>query len=345
MINLDSFKIEAPVSVLKRYNSNSPDIQILQGDRYCRGEMLDSRDTVNGIAPGWSYFENNKTKQTIIFGGSAKILGDDYFKGINQDTIGQVFDQVNKAGFSFLEVDVPSIIEQGRFLSVDTTTNLHVSHSPLQYLEALNMYRVNYRYKTDFSNTRKNQGIVFAGRQTSFKERVILYAKYIELTNKPENKPFLATIKNPAKLIKESEHIIRCEQNNVQLRKIRERLNIQDTGIVEVLTSKANPNYFVMNKVIRGGGQLTLFNELEEFKSFHQLEKRKGQESIIRECLYDIHLVREIMRHFYSEGTNMRRQLKEYKDLIVALQEKETFSQEGTANELIDEVMELLKAS
>ncbi len=345
MIHLDSFKIEAPVSVLKRFNQNSSEIQVVQGDRYCRGEMLDSRFTVSNIAPGWNYFENNKTKQNIIIGGSAKILGDDYFKGINQNTIGQVVDQVNKFGSSFLELDVSSIIEEGKFLSIDTTNNLHVSHTPLQYLEAMNLYRVNYRYKTDFSNTRKNQGIVFAGKQTSFKERIILYAKYVELTNKPEAKTFLATLKNPVRLLDESRSVLRCEQNNVQLRKIRERLNIQDTSILNVLTSLANPNYHVLNKVIRGGGQLSLFSELDEYKSFHMLEKRKGQESIIRECLYDIHLIREIMQHYYSEGPNMRRQLKEYKDLIVMLQEKESSSQEGTTNELIDEVMNLLKAS
>lgn len=339
MVTLDSNKIEAPISVLRYFNQD----KAVQSIQQKEGEVLSDKYAINGISPGFNYFEVNTKKQTVILGTSAKILKDDYLKGINKNSIEQVLDEVNRQGKGILEVDPFEVVNEGRFLSVDATNNLEIDLHPLKYLDALHSYKVNTRYKVDYNNTKDNQGIVFSGIQKSFKERLIIYNKFIELTNKHENRPFLESVKNVPRLLNTCKSILRVESNNVQLRKIRERFNIPNTGVLNVLESPSNPNYNLVMKIVKGSEQLSLFDELDGFKSFNQFEKFKGQQTIIRECNFDLEFIEQLMRHFFSEKTNISKQKKEYRGLIYSMMEQERIEKSGEPG-LVERVLELLKA-
>lgn len=341
MITLDSNKIEAPQSVLKYFNQDRQ--EVVQSIQQSQGEVLGDKYTIAGVAPGFNYFELNNKKGTILLGTSAKILKDNYLQGITVNTIEQVIDEVNRQGQGIFEIDVAEFIETGRFLSVDATNNLRIDTEPLKYLEALNAYKINSKYRVDYNNKKNNQGIVFQGSQKSFKERIIFYDKRVELMYKPESRVFLETVSNVPKLLKDCATILRVEQNSVQLRKIRERFNVGDTKVLSVLESPSKPNYNLTLKIVKGVEQLELFGELDRFQKFYQFEKHKGMETIIRECNYDIGLIEQIVRHYVSEKTNVYQYLKPYKTLAFSMIEKDRIKKTNETG-LVDIVLELLKA-
>lgn len=341
MITLDSNKIEVPIDVLRRFNEDDSDV--FHDTRKNKGEAISDKFSISGIAPGLNYIEVNQKKQSVIVATSAKILGDDYLRGISINTIEQVVNQVNSLGTRFIELDPEIFIQEGRFLSVDTTNNVVLKSDTRYTLDALHAYKVNSNYKCDYHQEKTNQGIVFQGRQKTFKERLILYDKLVELTKKPENREFMRSLNNPTRLLKDCENVLRTEQNSVQLRKIRERLNIGSTNVLDVLQSPVNPNYNLALKIVKGSYQLTLFDELKDFESFHAFEKWKGQQTIIRECGYDISLIEQIMKHFYSGGTNYSRQKREYQERMYSMMEEERIKKDSQPG-LVDEFLELLRA-
>lgn len=308
------------------------------------GEVVGEKVVVNGLGVGFSYLEVNEKKQTIILQSSAKILGDNYLQGISINTIEQAVHEMNKIAGGKIILDVNEVIEQGRFLSLDTTNNLQVSKDVYSYLEALKAYQASSKFKMSFHNQKGNQGVVYAGSQKSFKERMILYNKYIELREKPENRDFLQTVSNPTKFLNDCKQVLRVEQNSVQIRKIRERMGVRDTSVLSVLSSPMKPNYNLLTKILKGAEQLDLFDDLDRFSKFSDFEKFKGQQTIIRECGYDLDMIESLMKHFYSEGTNYSRQRKVYRDLIYSMMEDERIEKGGVPG-LVDEVLELLKAS
>lgn len=340
MITLDSNKIEAPSSVLRSFNDSG----IARNYSVIDGEVLKDTFTINGLGAGFNYFEYNTKKETVILSTSAKILGDDYLRGISINNIERVIDEVNTIGRGKFELDRARVIDEGRFLSIDTTNNVEISQHPYSYLEAFRSYKSSIKYKTDFHNEKDNQGIVYQGRQKSFKERLIFYNKFIELTQKSDNATFLKGLNNPVRMLDECKKILRVEQNSVQLRKIRERLNIGQSSVLAVLESPMKVNYNLAMKIIKGAEQLSIFDDLGNFTRFSDFEKYKGQESIIKECGYDLDVISDLMKHFYSEGTNYSRQLREYRNLVFTILEKERISKGGDSN-LVDEVLNLLKAS
>lgn len=340
MITLDTNKIETSASALRYFDESSMLHQFGEFD----GEVLNEKFSLQGGGVGFNYFEYNKKKDSIILQTSAKILGDDYLKGISINNIERVFDQVNRMGEGKFEIDATRAIDEGRFISIDTTDNVVVDRELMEYFEAFRAYRSSQKYKSEFYNQRGNQGITYKGNQTSFKERMIIYNKHIELSQKPDNAPFLKTLDNPMKLLNDSRKILRVEQNSVNLRKIRERLNVSSTSILGVLGSPMKPNYNLLMKIIKGAEQLEIFDDLDRFATFSDFEKYKGRESIIKESGYDLEVISTLMKHFYKDSTNFSRQMRQYRSLTFSILESERVVKGGHSG-LVDEVLQLLKAS
>lgn len=340
MITLDSNKIEAPASCLRHFKEDG----LMRTLNTIDGEIMGDKFVFPFGGVGFNRFEYNKKKETILVETSAKILSDDYLQGIHINNIERVVHQVNAMAGGRFEIDPKIFIEEGKFLNIDTTNNLRVSHELRDYFEALLAYGSGSKYQVSRYTEKGNQGVVYKGQQRTFKERLIVYDKYIELTQKSDNREFFKTLNNSTRLLNEVKGVLRVEQNSVELRKIRERLNIHQTSILGVLTSPMKPNYNLAMKIIRGAEQLSIFNDLDEFKTFNQFEKFKGQETICRECGYDLENIEALMRHFFSQGTNFSRQRRYYRNLIYTLQDKDRI-EKGGVPDLVEEVLQLLQAS
>ena len=336
MISLDSNKIKFDVDFLMDFDAS----KFVTDSKEKEGDVFSVKHKVISDVPGLNYIEIDETKNNVIVTTSAKILSDNYFQGININTIEQVIDKINKTGL--IKANAADIINNGEFLNIDVTDNIKASESPVKCLDAFNSYRVNNKYKFNRDDTKHNQGIVYQGKQKSFKERMILYSKFQEL-KQYKNRSFLDSLNNPMEMLRESEKVLRIESNSVQLRKIRERLNIQHTGILDVLESPVNLNYNLLNKIVNGAEQLKIFEDFEEYTKFTDIEKRIGMMGIIEKCNFDMEIIHAFIKS-KVEG-NIYRYVRRYRNLMFEMLEGKRIKKDVVTNGLVNEVLELLKVA
>lgn len=110
---------------------------------------------------------------------SAKILREDYYKGIEMNTIeNAIFALENRMS---CEIDQQQFIEQGKILKCDNTFNLKVEGPLEDYLEALDFLavqgkRTKIESYTDAGNPLKINSVVI-GKETKFQQKITFYNK------------------------------------------------------------------------------------------------------------------------------------------------------------------------
>lgn len=258
------------------------------------GEEIQRTYSINNPIPGLKSIEIKPGADKVIIETSAKILKDDYLKGINLDTIDQVFDTINNTGLVNIKSEA---IGQAQVYLCDTTQNISWNNrtSFSNLILSIQSCSVNPKYSNDLFNEKGNKGLVFRGNQKSIKVRMILYDKYTELTAKKENRTFLESCKNPNKLIEQAQGIIRIEQNNTSFSAIRKRLGIDNNNLVSVLKSTQNPNYKLLNSItsIHSLDQLELFEKYKDSQlPIGEIVRMEGMRTIVVKCGYDKNLIR-----------------------------------------------------
>jgi hypothetical protein len=333
MIKLDSIKVEIPTSCIEDI-SNSHNWQKIEQTDNC-GNINKQIKYLNKLAIGIKRLEINQQTDNAIIELSAKALGSNYHTGISINSISELIDNINNTGI--ISLNLNKTIEQSKLLKADVTDNLRVKDDVTKYLN--NLYattKTNYAYNVTQYNVKGNRGIVIQGKQRSYKERVIMYDKFTELQrDKDINKIYKFN-----QLEQKFKNTLRVEMNLTQLRKIREYAETPTTNLLEVLTSSASPNHKLLMKVTKGTEQIPLF-DLNQFKSIAEFEKRKGQESILQFCNYDINIVRNLLQEFGTTGRQVTKKVKQYKELLQLME----IDKEPDHNKYINEIMEMLKVA
>jgi len=261
MIRLDTLKFEIPQDAIlgvdegKTYKTTQVDCQ--------DGSILNFQQFKADALPiGVSSI---KTKE----GGSwhltlsAKVLLDDYLDGIHINSLEKALAHLSPC----LEVDLDALWDANpKVHRFDTTSNI-----PLASLDAANHKAVmdallistsNSFFDAKYHGGKRQCGIVIQGRQEA-QNRFIAYAKHLELA-RPKNKAFLDACINSSRLRMEASKQVRIEVNHSNHKTIKQRLNIANIGLREVLTSTSLVNYDYLLKVTNGGRQLTLFNDIQQ---------------------------------------------------------------------------------
>ena len=293
MVSIDSNKIQLPFDCLAAFAKDS-----FYGKPTTKaGETLQEKYSITNPMPGLksiAVFPGNK----VIIETSAKLLKDNYLKGINLNTLDQYVDSINSTGLIHIK---RANIDKAQMLLADTTQNIawneKTSFSDL--IHSIQLCSVNPKYSTDLFNERNNKGLVFRGNQKTIKCRMILYDKYTELIAKKENKDFLSSCANPNKLLASAKGIIRVEQNNTSFKSIRDRLKITDRSILSVLNSCANPNYKLLQDItsLHSLEQLELFERYRNTQmTIGEIVKMEGMRTIVEKCNYDKNLVKEFLK-------------------------------------------------
>jgi len=341
LIRIDSIRIEGPANVLKDIDKT----------RFCTKQSFDSDGVIlsdklniegkNINRSGLNSIQFDNRKQTLTVALSSKILAENYYELININTIDQVFDTINKTGIVSID---KSKLDDFAIHMVDFTTNIKGSHKPNDYIQALQLMSLNSRYKVDLykgkNDDKHKTGIVFTGRQSSFKERCIMYEKITEIV---KDKNFISGLKSPLQVINQFSNVLRIENNVCQHRKIREYTNTQNT-LISVLNSQAVlPNYKLFQKIKNlSGVQTDLFSFDPDMKLL-QIEKIYGQQTIIKELCFDFGLIKDfISKHVKGNISGYVRQYRQIANDLLNSQNQVTGQNE---NDIIFELENLLKVA
>jgi hypothetical protein len=228
---------------------------------------------------------------------SAKILREDYYKGIEMNTIeNAIFALENRMN---CEIDQQQFIEQGKILKCDNTFNLKVEGPLEDYLEALDFLavqgkRTKIETYTDAGNPLKINSVVI-GKETKFQQKITFYNKREEAHSICHKMPggYIENIE-PEYGMKVADfdnyfmNRIRCElkvSKFAQLRKFYTNKSKGDVYLQEILKSKNNAVYSQWENFISKGdtaiqikaidkmysAKKTNINDFSEFRTYQAI--------------------------------------------------------------------------
>jgi hypothetical protein len=347
MQEFDTLKIQVPAQSVRGGRS---DIWVkTQKAHTGTGQIIETEQIDSSALPvGVSQFSTAKGGVDYQITFSAKILGQDYLKGLNINNWDRVFDIIKPV----IDIDKNIVFDNSKVFTCDTTNNLQIEdigfkHS--QIYSALLSGRANMRFMPVSYQTRKKQGIEFRGTQEE-KNRMIVYSKHLDLY-KPQNKAFLSLV-NASELIRESEKQIRFEVNHTTLRSIRNRFNIENNSLKSVLESKAPVNHNFLKKIMNVTDikQTTLFSEWEEFEqqggAGFDFLCLKGIQSVIKDLQCSDVLVKNMFQNLFKSEDLFKYHWYKKKNSVRSILQSEQMKKFGiqteTADLIINRVLENL---
>ena len=274
------------------------------------------------------------TTNNLIIELSAKILKENYYEGINKNTVSQMVDNIN--GCKSIKLNTNKFLDSAKVLRCDVTDNLKVKNNVNDYLSLLNTYKVNSDYLVSFYNRKAGSSIVFDRNVKSYKERLTLYDKEKEIYR---DKELIKLFDQEA--LNRFNNVLRCEQNIVSFSKIREKLHINSIDLKDVLNSKELVNYNTFTNITKENKALTLFNSYKD-KDLKYIIRLYGMRFIIEECEYDFSLIKQLIREHYN-GNACSYWYKNFAILMREMkQEKKNYN---SAMAAINEISDLLKVA
>jgi hypothetical protein len=302
MIKLDSCFIEVGSECLHHLDLNS----FIHKPQYKNGNIISDCYELKSPMPGIKSILFDNIHESLKLQFSAKVLNDDYFKGININTIENAINNINQLGV--IDIDSNTLIDKGIFHNIDNTNNVDMCNYDMQtqwkdICSSLAIAKNNSLFDVHTYNKSNNKGIVYKGNQTSQKNRMILYGKFIELTTN-KNIDFLKSCKNPLALLNYSKNILRVESNTTSHKAIKDRLKTNTTNVKEVLNSLAMPNIYMLDKITQPNttNQIQLiFDRYEPGKhKFSDIAYNEGIQNIIRMCNYDKNQLKQFVLSYES---------------------------------------------
>ena len=304
MIRADSIKIKAPIDSVIDCNLEYFSNKIEKASNSIITDTYEAKQIDFGI----NRISIEHKRDSVIIEASAKALKQDYSNGINKDNFGQFIDSINNTNRVKLDTDL--VYNNGELLRVDVTDNVKLNYNG-DVLNDLSLLPLPNKYEITPYQRKENRGLVLKGKQSSFKERMILYDKTIELKSTRYGRQFLDSF-DSAQMLEEFEGTLRVENNFTQLRKIREYLG--STNVKEALTSNNKPNLMVFNKITRSADTevLYLFDRYEGMSIKKSIELR-GIEGIIKDAKYNWSYLELWLKT--KSPSNYRRERKKFKQI------------------------------
>jgi hypothetical protein len=339
MTTLDSIKIFAPSDVILNISNN---FKITQEFSDGSDVLTKSLRTAYGNIAGLKAVTINDIRNEVQLELSAKILLDDYPKLINKNTIEQVFDTVNRTGIITID---KARIDEFAVHSVDSTKNLKCTHKPSDVLNSLMTITQVPKYQKETykgtgDNKYKTGGVVFRGKQKTFKERMLVYDKREELIRDGK---FLKSVNSPMLLLNDFNNVVRNECNLTNYSKIRSYFNVKDQNLIGILQSDSTPNWTIYKR-IKGTGvvQLELFNYPDDM-AWNRLKNYYGLRQICIDLGNDTSLIKDLIRKHVGPKTGISQQMKEVKQVIESLKILDDNIEQD--NEILQEFEQLLKVA
>ena len=241
----------------------------------------------------------------LILEFSAKILGNDYFKGISINTIHPALKAIENTGIIKFK-DIQKVINSSDVCRVDVNSNVRLDNLN-HTLCMLNKYSMVKDWQSDFRLDNKNKSISFKQKIKTYPLRIIGYCKESELL-KSANREFI--IQHP-KVHTFSKGIFRVETNVIGFKRIKQQLSINDNKLKTVLLSDENVNLNVLNRITK----VRMKPEIKTFKSKKDLLAYNDAVIMLTESNFDLSILESnlIQRVPSLAGSkNLYRYMKSY---------------------------------
>ena len=294
MITFDKLKIVFPIEAITILDDSKFETTIVN-DIVLAKKFYQERPYMLMIKIDYKNFE-----AVIEFSG--KVLGKDYKKLISNETIQQCFDNLNNIGLFTL--DVESIMTLGQVVKCDVTKDVLCDN-----VQTLCSYvRAHIRNFNQFKcSLLKNGNLIIEKNVTSnkCKKRMTIYDKEKEMS-RSENKEFM----NTNGIDEDFEGLCRFEINLNSKEQIRSALSIQDTSLISVLSSTANPICSFIEQAV--------YADNKPKKASTSL-KNEMRYLFLESCDFDMAKVEAKIRSFDKHG-NIKKTIQPFRELYESLE-------------------------
>lgn len=275
MVNLDSTKLLVDIEVINNFNK---DLFRFSSDKNSNNEKLTdkailSNSPVHGLKSIVIDSFNNKLQIEM----SAKILGNNYPKGLNIDTITQSIDTINKSGI--ITIDKHRFLDTAEILRCDVTDNIKPEVSGEIIYKTLAALPIAKKYHVDLFNTKTNQGVVWKGNQKTVRDRQMFYNKILDIQRDKH-------LKGNTSILRDFKGVIRVESNHSQAKQLNKFFGSKK--LLDVLNSDVKLNHDIFSRITQKSNDvdLRLFSQFEGMK-FGEIRNYIGDKGIIDMCNND----------------------------------------------------------
>lgn len=262
----DTLHIKTPLSVFDKIDSTKFSKKLT-----LNSSTLDLEEDVKGMELDWltetgqglNTFTIVHNQEFVDIQISAKILREDYWKGINYDTIKRVITEIENRGIAEI-IDPSEFIQNSSVRRADNTFNIAVPQPVDEYYEAINLVASKARlgivnsYETQTSCT----GIVL-GKDTRKIQKLTIYNKIEEAVSVSKSPKYRGL--NYSQVIEEEygmnsvnfdkyfENKLRVELRVNDFQKLRKFYTSRTSGLVfleDLLISKNNAILYQYNQMV-----------------------------------------------------------------------------------------------
>lgn len=296
MLTFDRLKIVSPLS----------NIEIVNDDKF-------EKVMVNGSVVLLKYYQTSPflldvkidyQEQELVIEFTGKVLGKDYPKLISITTISQCFENINSLGFC--KINIEGMMDAD-VVKCDVTNDILVED-----VSRLTKYIRNHvgNYQKNMCRIMNNGNLSIEKNVTSkkLKKRITIYDKEREM-GLAGNKEYVEGNGLEGKF----KGLCRFEMNLNTKEQIRQSLQIPNTKLRSVLSSKAHPIRDYMDDI------MNCSDEPIEMKD----KKRYLTMLVLKDCNFDLEKVEAKMRSLHPKrGLNIRKIMEPYRTMMESLGEE-----------------------
>lgn len=324
--------------------------------RWCNQDHFTTKQTIKGGEIVGEYHELSKKAPRPLglvsmrvfedhadVAFSAKILGQDYIRGINSDTIEGVPERIGRTGI--VDFDPNLFVEGAKLYRIDATTNIRPSNLR-DAIYASSLGSMNKRWNhVDYGRSR-DDGFVYTSRLTRNKIRVQGYDKYREMTSRKQ-------IKHADELGAEMfRDMLRVETQLKTYKDIRDRLGIETLLLTDALSTQRNPNLEMFDEIVfsmtpdqRLVKVNRMFNDVKEL-GMRLFKEITTMHLVFEACGGDWSQIERFVRSAYAETSEPKREIKKWKTQLAGWNlSKQLEGNERSVRVALEEVRDLLKAA
>lgn len=317
MIRIDSVKLKLPTDVILGYSDMLKHTQELEVGKVTKVTKSSTNKMAQLGLKKVTITQNskNESENGCVIECSSKILKQDYFNMITQDSLEQFIEQINYS--QLIRFDKNKFIDSALVLSCDITKNIQLENnaSVLNYLSSVAILPIGDKHNVYNYKSIGNKGVTWNGKQTSFKERMTFYSKELDVKRDKQLQKYLTSNQ-----LKQFNNVLRTETNFTQFATIRKYTNSNSLLLKDILLSTENPNLLVFDKItkrINFDIDLRLFTEWEGM-TLQQIEKLEGSKNIVKLLGGDMTKIRSFLES--KVKGKISRYIRYYRDIALKLQ-------------------------
>lgn len=255
----------------------------------------------------------------LVLNLSAKALLDNYPEGITRERLPQLADAIRATGIAEPSADD---LLAADVKAADPTAAVHVGSDLPRYLRAFNIFTASGRFDV---TPYDGEGIALNRPHSRGRDRLILYDKGRELTQKKAGRDFLADV-SPA-VAEWAVGTIRAERHARQLAPVR-RCAGRERGrvsLADLYDTRRDPIADLYDEAAAGLNAPAIAGDFLDLArsglSPGKIAGRLGRERVLEQLGYDLDRVEALLREadaIRGGHRNVHRELKEYRALAVA---------------------------